>query len=277
MITKQVREAAALRAARAEGTDGADALNVYRKAAPEGTARMVPFTMSECRAKKIEKDGRTFYQLEGYASVVETPYEMYDWAGPYNEVVSRDAFEVTLSRAPDVSYLVNHKGVTMARTTSGSLELSSDDNGLFTRAFLNPQRTDVRDLVAAIEDRDITEMSFAFLIDRGIWSPDYTEYRIEQVDLDRGDVSAVNYGANPYTSVAARSREILSDLKRLPAGAQREALSLLETAGASRAGSVQPTTVDAPAVKAELTEQTNERSGQALELVKSRLHVLKEM
>jgi hypothetical protein len=53
-------------------------------------------------------------------------------------------------------------------------------------------------------------------------------FRIKDLDLDRGDVSAVNYGANPYTDVAARSREILADLDHLPAGAARAAVARLQ-------------------------------------------------
>jgi hypothetical protein len=32
-------------------------------------------------------------------------------------------------------------------------------------------------------------MSFAFRIKEGRWSPDYSEYRINEYDIDRGDVS----------------------------------------------------------------------------------------
>ena len=35
-------------------------------------------------------------------------------------------------------------------------------------------------------------MSFAFILDEGRWSEDFTTFTITQVDLDRGDVSAVN-------------------------------------------------------------------------------------
>jgi phage head maturation protease len=51
----------------------------------------------------------------------------------------------------------------------------------------------------------IDEMSFMFRIVRGQWSPDYMEYRIDEVDIDRGDVSIVGYGANPATSAELRS------------------------------------------------------------------------
>jgi hypothetical protein len=53
--------------------------------------------------------------------------------------------------------------------------------------------------MSGVRRGDLSEMSFAFRIIRGTWSPDYTAYRIEQVDMNRGDVSIVNYGANPDT------------------------------------------------------------------------------
>jgi hypothetical protein len=38
------------------------------------------------------------------------------------------------------------------------------------------------------------------------WNSDRSERKITEVSLDRGDVSVVNYGANPNTPVLARSR-----------------------------------------------------------------------
>lgn len=179
------------------------------------------------RAQKKERDGKQFYVVEGYATVYERGYEMWDMFGPYTEVVTQGAAEQTLDANPDVVFLVNHRGLAMARTVAGTLELWSDDLGMGDRAWLNPQRQDVRDLVLGIEDGTITEQSFAFQIVSGRWSPDYTEYRIDVFDVDRGDTSAVNYGANPFTSIAARSREILDQLDKLPAGVARAALDRL--------------------------------------------------
>jgi HK97 family phage prohead protease len=152
---------------------------------------------------------------------------MWDDFGPYEEVVAASAFSETLSAQPDVAFLVNHRGVTMARTTNDTLKLALTDMGLQSDAWLNPKRQDVKDLVIAIEDRNIDEMSFAFMLEEGWWSEDFSQFRITKVNIDRGDVSAVNYGANPYTSIAARSREILDDLGHLPAGAKRAALARL--------------------------------------------------
>lgn len=179
------------------------------------------------RAQKKDRDGKQFYVVEGYATVYERGYEMYDFFGPYTEIVSAGAGEQTLEASPDVVFLVNHRGLAMARTIAGTLELWSDDIGMGDRAWLNPQRQDVRDLVLGIEDGTITEQSFAFRIADGRWSPDYTEYRINVYDIDRGDTSAVNYGANPYTSINARAREILDELDKLPAGMARAALGRL--------------------------------------------------
>lgn len=194
-----------------------------RRAAAQSDPAQVPSTRNrsqefgaQMRANLIERDGKRFYELDGYASTVDEPYEMYDMWGPYTEIVDRGAFETTLAADPDVAFLLNHRGTTMARTKSGTLTLSVDDQGLRSVALLNPERTDVKDLVHAISDGDIDQMSFAFRIIRGQWSPDYTEYRILEVDLDRGDVSAVNYGANPNTSIAARAKQALAAVEDLP-------------------------------------------------------------
>lgn len=195
--------------------------------APNGNARSQPFS-AELRAQTLIWQDSERNKVDGYASVTGKRYKMWDMFGEYTEQVAPGAFDVTLSKSPDVAFLVNHRGISMARTTNGSLELSADSKGLKSVAYLNPKRNDVQDLIVAIEDKDITEMSFAFLITDGSWDEDYTEYTINEVDLDRGDVSAVNYGANPYTSVKARQLEVIRDFRLLPVGAQREAMSGLD-------------------------------------------------
>lgn len=238
-----MREAGQRRAAAARD-GGPTAANVI----PCGPGRAQSF-QAELRAKKVDRDGKAFYLVEGYATVYERGYEMWDWAGPYTEIVSVGAAEETLAANPDVVFLVNHRGLAMARTRpadNATLELSSDSTGMRDRAWLNPQRQDVKDLVVGIDDGVITEQSFAFMITSGQWSPDYSEYRINAFDIHRGDVSAVNYGANPHTSIAARSREILDALDHLPAGAARAAIERLR----HRADIAPPRPVDADTIPA---------------------------
>lgn len=182
---------------------------------------------SQLRAEMVRKDGMDWYEVTGYASVVERGYQMWDYYGPYTEVVERSAFDKTLKAAPEVVWRFNHAGTPMASTANKRLELWVDETGLGDRAWLNPKRGDVQDLIHAIEDGDVREQSFMFQITAGQWSPDYDEYRITEVDLNRGDVGPVTFGANPHTSVASRSGELLAAIPNLPPLVAREAYTLL--------------------------------------------------
>lgn len=140
--------------------------------------------------------------FEGYASITERAYEMWDMFGPYDEIVSAGAFTDTLNRADlDVPLVLQHDQLRrIARTTAGSLFLTEDDQGLRVSApELNPDDVDVAYITPKLRSGLIDEMSFAFRIDSGQWSPDYTEFRINRVDIHRGDVAIVGFGANPYT------------------------------------------------------------------------------
>jgi phage head maturation protease len=77
-------------------------------------------------------------------------------------------------------------------------------------------------MVTAIEDGNVDEMSFAFRVTRQQWSPDYDQRDILEVDIHKGDVSVVNFGANPATSVEALAMRGL-DVGRM-ATADAEAL-----------------------------------------------------
>ncbi len=184
---------------------------------------------TELRAVAEKRNGKDMVHTSGYFTRYSRSYPMWDEFGEYEEVIMPGAGRGTLSRSPDVAFLVNHKGVTMARTKSGTLELREDATGGFHDAWLNPERQDVKDLVTAINDGDIDQMSFAFMIPElaGEWNDDFTTFSIRAYDMNRGDVSAVNFGANPYTDISARSGELLREIERLPVGARREAYDRL--------------------------------------------------
>ncbi|NEB04512.1 HK97 family phage prohead protease [Streptomyces sp. SID13726] len=211
-------------AAAARSAAGGSAAMAVPRDRPESAA--VRFT-SELRAKKVTRDDMEWYEVEGYASAFEQGYEMWDMFGPYTEIVSLGAADKTLNEDPEVVYRFNHGGTPMASTRNGRLQLWADDHGLGQRAWLNPKRSDVQLLVQAIEDQDVREQSFMFRITSGQWSPDYAEYRINSFDLARGDVGPVTYGANPHTTVSARSGEFLSLIPNLSPLVAREALARL--------------------------------------------------
>lgn len=188
----------------------------------------------EVRAKSGSSNIST---ISGYASVVEEPYEMWDALGSYTEVVRSGAFAKTLSETPQVQLLLNHGGLSMAYTKAGTLRLSEDSQGLHMEADLNTARGDVRDMMTAIEDRAVDEMSFAFRVPAGksLWSSDYEERSILEVDIHRGDVSVVNLGANPNTTVQPAMRAAYFDKL-----GDDDARALLERLQSRFAPSVEP-------------------------------------
>jgi HK97 family phage prohead protease len=204
-----VAEAAEKRAAAAVAMPG-DKLGRADRSLPPGNVREGRESIQrlELRTDTVSRDGKDYLTTTGYATVYDEPYEMYDWAGPYNEVVSRGAGATSLASSPQVVYQVNHGGNPFASTRNNTLDLAEDDTGLAMQAFLNPQRQDAKDHWEAVRDGTFQEMSFMFRIDQGQWSPDYTEYRINQYDINRGDVSPVTYGANPATSIEARAAQL---------------------------------------------------------------------
>lgn len=175
-----------------------------RRDAEHGTRATVRAALAGVELRTGDATGLTF---EGHASVTERSYEMWDWFGPYSEVVSAGAFDDTLSRAGlDVPLVLGHDQMRrIARTTNGTLTLAMDDNGLAVRADLDANDVDVQYIAPKLRSGLIDEMSFAFRIDAGTWSPDYTEYRIDKVDIHRGDVAIVGYGANPHTDGGVRA------------------------------------------------------------------------
>lgn len=195
------------------------------RAAVTGTERRAYPVKLEVRAQA----GSTV-TLEGYASITETGYEMWDWCGPYTEVMRSGAFTKTLSENPQTQLLLNHSGLAMAYTRAGTLRLTEDSSGLAMAADVNTNRSDVRDMVTAIEDGNVDEMSFAFQVLRQQWSPDYDQRDITEVSINRGDVSVVNFGANPATSVqAARALQI-------PTATRGRLAAVVESAMLQRAG-----------------------------------------
>lgn len=260
--SEEYRAAAAARAQQPEamplGASRSVCTGWQRASIPVAQRRLAP----RLRSSLQQKDGKDFYVLRGYFTMYELGYEMWDWYGPYTEIVTLGAGDETIADGPDVVFLENHKGLAMARTVNGTLELKSDEIGGYNEVWLNPTRTDVQNLVAAIDDGTVTEQSFAFQIEAGSWSPDYTEYRINKFNIDRGDTSAVNYGANPYTSISARARDLLDELDRVPPGVAREALTRLQSRAdistASTARSAAPAPTPAPAATALVSTDTTD-------------------
>lgn len=202
-------------------------LSVRAERPTELQRRSVPFRDVELRAKPNGSGGEDL-TFTGYACVTEIGYEMQDWLGPYTEVVRSGAFSKTLNEGADVPFLVNHDGLTLARTKSGTMQLGEDDTGLHVEARLDPGNSAVRDLQSAMARGDVDEMSFGFWVTRQQWSPDYDQRDILEVNLNKGDVSIVNYGANPNTAGAQlNARDVAGQLQRLSTDERRQVFDRL--------------------------------------------------
>lgn len=145
--------------------------------------------------------------LTGYASVFNKGYDIYGGPdkGGWTEYVSEEAFDVTLRSKPDLHLLINHEGMPLARTKSGTLRLSTDLTGLQVDADLDRADPDVQRLETKMKRGDMDEMSFAFRVLGQKWEEDDTKRTLTEVSLHKGDVSVVNFGANPATSASLRS------------------------------------------------------------------------
>jgi HK97 family phage prohead protease len=200
---------------------------------PGGSPRTRSFASRDMRANLVNRGGKSFYEFHGYATTFGQQYEMWDAFGPYLEGVRGSALNRSLSASPDVAFLVNHKGVTMARTTNDTLTMQKDLHGLAIDAWLNADRQDVRDFASAVNDGLITEMSFAFQLLDGEWEwaddtgAERDQFWITEADINRGDVSGVNYGANPGTEIAARAADWLADANLMPDPVIREVIKVI--------------------------------------------------
>lgn len=134
--------------------------------------------------------------LEGYAANFDQETNL----GYFNEVIARGAFDDRTD--DDVRYLLNHKGMPMARTANGTLKLEIREEGLWTRAELNDTQQS-RDVYEAVKRGDISSMSFAFTIAEDEIDTDKNLRTVTKVKKIY-DVSPVSFPAYPTTTIHAR-------------------------------------------------------------------------
>lgn len=143
------------------------------------------------------EDGRV--GLRGYAALFDTP--------AHGEVIRSSAFTKTLAERADVRLLVNHDGVPIARTKSGSLMLTVDERGLLVDApDLDMSNPTVQELVSAMSRGDIDQMSFAFIPVREEYDSETRTREILECRLM--DCSIVTYPWYESTSVGLKSLDM---------------------------------------------------------------------
>lgn len=99
----------------------------------------------------------------GYAAVYG---ERADIGGMFHEEIERGAFAEAVNR-DDVVFLINHGGLPLARTRSGTLKLTEDDHGLRMKTTLDADDPDVQSIISKMKRGDLDKMSFAFRMEGG--------------------------------------------------------------------------------------------------------------
>ena len=144
-----------------------------------------------------DPDGRV--GLRGYAALFDTP--------AHGEVIRSSAFTKTLAEQADVRLLVNHDGVPIARTKSGTLHLTVDERGLVVDApDLDMANPTVQELVSSMSRGDIDQMSFAFVPVRENYNSETRQREILECRLM--DCSVVTYPWYESTTVGLKSLDM---------------------------------------------------------------------
>ena len=156
--------------------------------------RSIVYSNLEVRASA---DGKT---LTVYAAVFDSPSEPLPWT----EYVRRGAFTKTINDGADVRLLIDHEGIPLARTKSGTLTLEEDDYGLRIAAELDDANPDAARVISALRRGDLSQMSFAFQTVKDSWNSDRSTRELKEVRLH--DVSVVTYPAYEETLAEVRTR-----------------------------------------------------------------------
>jgi HK97 family phage prohead protease len=204
-------------------------------------------------------DGRT---VVAYAAVFDTPAEIYDQDGHYNEILARGAFDKTIGeRAGQIQVFYNH-----AKTVYGTPserysmplgtpeEIVADNRGLLTVTRYN--KTPLADeVLESIRNGDIRGQSFS-----GRFLPGKSKRsRGKDGALVRSEVALREYGPTPMPSykeaaiVGVRMEELVDTIGGLDDEQRAELIRILSTPGTA---SVEPPPADEAAAG---TSSTNDK------------------
>jgi uncharacterized protein len=147
---------------------------------------------------RTESDG---IKVSGYAAVFN---EAADIAGMFREVIAPGAFRDAIGR-DDVVFLINHDGLPLARTRSGTLTLTEDATGLRIDTTLDPEDPDVKSITGKMKRGDLDKMSFAFRATKQAWDETTNPPTRTIQEAELYDVSIVTSPAYDGTSIALRS------------------------------------------------------------------------
>ena len=138
-------------------------------------------------------------RVSGYAAIFG---EETNIGGMFTEVIERGAFKNAIARQDDVVFLINHDGLPLARTRSGTLTLTEDERGLRVDMAL-PQTSYGADIEQLVRAGIVHSYSFGFSVPSGgdAFSADGSTRELREIRLH--EVSIVTgFPAYPATDSA---------------------------------------------------------------------------
>lgn len=173
---------------------------------------------------EIRKDENTPLRISGYAARFNEP-SLPLGGGRFVETIAPGAFRNALGKKENVPLLIEHAGLPLADTTTGTLTLSEDSKGLRFEAELDATDPDAQRVLPKLSRGTLRKMSFGFSI-----AKDGEEWDLSQTPRQRTlrnveslvDLSIVTSPAYPTTSVALRSLDAAEAAQQTESYTQRE-------------------------------------------------------
>lgn len=177
--------------------------------------KRMSFLNTQFRAEK--EDDQLF--IEGYFIKFNSETEL--WPGTYEEVAPEAV--VKSLQDNDVRSLFNHdSNLVLGRTGNKTLELRTDDIGLWGRVEINQDDSQAMDAYSRIKRGDVTGCSFGFYpMKEDIEEREGGGNKFILREVDLFEVSPCVFPAYPQTEIAARKQDIES-LKREKLNARKQ-------------------------------------------------------
>lgn len=157
---------------------------------------------------RAESDGK---YIEGYFAVYNQRTEIYPG---FFEEIAPGAFDSSITNN-DIRCLFNHNtDIVLGRTGNKTLELRSDNYGLYGVVHINEDDKQALDVYARVARGDIDGCSFGFYPAK----EEYTELDggntlCRVLDTDTGEVSVCPFPAYPQTEIQARKKDFAEKKK----------------------------------------------------------------
>lgn len=174
-------------------------------------------TLDDLEFRGDTEDGKLLFR--GHAAVFDEWTEIPSFfGGTFMESIRRGAFRKPISSGADVRFLINHDGLPLARTASGTMKLKEDSRGLLVDAELAPTQLG-RDLSVLVERGDISQMSFGFTVGKHEIEEDEESGVVRRTITEIGqlfDVSPVTFPAYEGTDASMRAafEELRCEMQR---------------------------------------------------------------